>query len=855
MAYHDTVSALTPRHYWRMGASSGAETDLGSGAANLTVSGGTRDVASAGIGADDDGQITFDGVDDFASATLSLQSATTITIAGWITVGSYGTDDRMGLEYSANPNSNAGFSLDIGNSTGGETDTVSVSLTGAGGTGRRRVTFPRSALPAAEQHHLALVLGMSGSISVYIDGAAVSTTLRDGGNPGGTFEDTTLYLASRGGANLFCPVSWDELVVFTTGLSADSISALAIQTPAGAATLYVDKDNAGASDGGGRTQAQNPATPLASIQRAINLSITGDTIVIVKAETPYAEFIASTNETSATDVTIRGSIGGTGRPTIVRWTLVDCDTWTIQDVVTDGDSANPPRMYRSTDLTVYRWHARTGGAEILHWTGTIRLEDCDIEAPVDPDQPSQYMNGVGLRLGAQYTIDAFNADDFQFIRGSMTNVGGEDGFQLNFGNNSLNGEVLIDGAHFEGIKQGGVAHTDAIQSTGCRRLVVTNCDFTDVDSMIIASDDFIDELVIENNLFVGSTESGFSVQLSGIRNGRIGHNTWAQSRFGGIRRYIGNASGGTNEVDNPTWLVYNNVIDRLDVNDGVTLTSGQQFNNVIIVGPKTATDIDGYPEHGSSPDTAWELSNSPNVSPGINAGATVTGAPATDRLGRARIGAPDCGCHESNPAVLVTPYARAPYVIALTPESGSTGVDRGTDVTIELFPSPGETIDATSVTTSTFYVKGSNGTKLPAVATISAADGTGHQTLTLDINGSLYQFAGYTATASTGVEDTGGNGLASTQEWSFTIAGPSGAMIDTDIEVDSFTLAPDPRFPVGTVLQVWETTGDGRAKGPLVTSATVQADNRTTFTGLRMSTYYAAGPSLAGPFTFFRIYV
>jgi hypothetical protein len=80
-------------------------------------------------------------------------------------------------------------------------------------------------------------------------------------------------------------------------------------------------------------------------------------------------------------------------------------------------------------------------------------------------------------------------------------------------------------------------------------------------------------------------------------------------------------------------------------------------------------------------------------------------------------------------------------------------------------------------------------------------------------------------------------------------------MIDTDIEVDSFTLAPDPRFPVGTVLQVWETTGDGRAKGPLVTSATVQANNRTTFTGLRMSTYYAAGPSLAGPFTFFRIYV
>jgi hypothetical protein len=772
MAYSTDALALTPRHYWRMGAASGAETDLGSGGANLTVSGATRDVTSPALGADDDGQCTFDGVNDYASADLSLQAATSITLAGWITVGSYANDDRMGLEYSPNPNSNAGFSLDIGNSTGGEANSISVSITGAGGSNRYRRTFSRDLLPAGEQHHLALVLGTAGSITVYVDGEPAATNLADGGTPGGTFPDTTLYLASRAATNLWCPVSWDELLVFTRALSSDDVAALALVPGVGPATLYVDADHSGASDAGNREAAQNPATPLVTIQRAVTLAVSGDTIEIVKAATTYAAFDAASEDTGATNITIRGSAGGTNRPSITRWTMVDRDGWTVEDVITDGTAGEPARMYRSTNLTFRRWHAKQGGAEFLHWTGLMLFEDCDVEAPYSPGAAGAYMNGVGFRVGSQYTLDAFNANDLTFRNCRFSNIGGEDAIELaGLAADSHTGTILVENCSFQDIAQGGSgAHTDGIQSGGCDTLIVRACRFENVDSMIIASDGFINNLTIENCLFIGDETSGFSVQLSGVRSATIRHNTWANSRFGGLRWFLNN-----NNVDSPARLVYNNIIDSYFVNDGWEPAIGEQFNNVIITGPRTASDIEGFPEFGTSADTDWELANSPITSPGIDDGATVSGSPSTDRLGRPREGQPDCGCHESAAATAVTPQARPPYVLALFPADGATGVARGTTVTASLLPVPGSSIDEATVTSSTFRVTDPDGYQVPATVTLGGIDGSGRQMLTLEIEGILYPRVLFTTRLDGVQDDQGSTAAVRTSAWR--TIGPEGPAV------------------------------------------------------------------------------
>jgi hypothetical protein len=776
MGYADDVLALSPRHYWRMGASSGAETDLGSGAANLTVTGATRDVASAALGVDDDGQCSFDGTNDVASASLSLQSATSITIAGWITVGSYANDDRMGFEYSANPNSNAGFSLDLGNSTGGETDTVSVSVTGSGGAGRRRVTFPRSALPATEQHHLAVVYGMAGVVLVYIDGEPVSTTLRDGGTPGGTFEDTTLFLASRNGASLWCPVSWDEVCVFTSVLAAEDIATLALQEPAGPATLYVDADHASASDAGDRDDAQDPDTPLETMQRAIELVVSGDTIRWVKSTGVYAGFTATNEESTATDITIIGpeTEDRDDWVSTERWTWVDRVRWKISNVITDGTPGEPPRMYRTVcgdDPTIENWWAKQGGAEILHWSGHFQINAPRIEAPWDSDFAGAYMTGAGFRIGSQYTLDGFQADDLTINDPFFINIGGEDALNLaGLGNDSHTGTVRVVNPYFENVRQavGATAHTDCIASAGCDRLEIINPEFgPNCESYIIASDGYINEFVLINGKCIGTPlVTGYSVQLSGVRDALIVNSTFANSRFGGLRFYVN-----SNPVEDPTRLIFNNIIDKYNIDDGWVPTEAEQHHNAILSGPRTDDDLIGFPEFGTSVDTDHELANSGWTSVGINAGF-VTGAPTLDRLGRSRNGTLDIGCHESNPAVPVTVDPRPPYLSSLNVTDndgnsisavGAVDVYRYTSIEAVMNPRPGTEIDPATVSSSSAFVRDSDGYTIPAIVTLGELDEDSLQTILIDLKysisptiqeGKLDLLGEYTIVLTTAIKDT-----------------------------------------------------------------------------------------------------
>lgn len=67
------------------------------------------------------------------------------------------------------------------------------------------------------------------------------------------------------------------------------------------------------------------------------------------------------------------------------------------------------------------------------------------------------------------------------------------------------------------------------------------------------------------------------------------------------------------------------------------------------------------------------------------------------------------------------------------------------------------------------------------------------------------------------------------------------------------TLSPDPRFPAGTVLDAYASTGDARPVTPTVLdTATVAADGTTTFSNLAEGRY-VAGETVAGPFVAFNV--
>lgn len=796
MAYQDVILAMGPRHYWRMNGTSGVITDLGTGASDMTVTGATRDVASPILDADDDGQCSFDGSDDFAVAALSMQSATEATYIGIATVGSYSTDDRMGFEVSSNPNSNAGISLDLGNSTGGESGTVSLRVTGSGGGNAARRTFPQSEIPTGTQVPVAFRVGTDGTIEVFIAGQQVSTVLRDGGTPGGVFPDTDVYLASRAGANLFCPIAWDEFGVFTRYLDDDEIAAAHLVVAAGPGTLYVDADHPDASDtlvppfANLRAQALDPDSPLLTIQAGVNVVVSEDTIQVAKATAVYAGYTATNEETSATDVTILGpdSDDPDDWYSLERWTWVDRVRWSQRKFISDGTPGEAPRMYRTvcddSVVTISQWWAKQGGPEILHWTGHFQVDDPIIQAPWDSDYAGAYMTGAGFRLGSQYTLDSFHADDMTIRRPQFIDVGGEDAINIAaLGNDSHTGTIRVEGAYFESVRQavGATAHSDCIASAGCDRLEIIRPRFgPNCESFVIASDGYINQLVMESGLSEGNDISGFSIQLSGIRDLRLVHVTADKGRFGDVRIFNNN-----NPVEDPVRLIANNIIRKLDIDDGSSHSPAEQYGNLILVGPRTTADLPGFPEFGTSADTSYELANSGYTSPGINQGMTIPDPPTTDRLGRAIIGIPDVGCHESNPAVPVIPDPRGPYLLSTTPTGGATNAAQNASVTATLFPKPGETLDETTVTTSSAYLTDPTGTAIPAQVTIDPPDEDGYQLVTVNpkyqitptvSEGLLYPLVVYTAHLTAAIEDTEGSALTAAS-WAFRIQGPAGPAI------------------------------------------------------------------------------
>jgi hypothetical protein len=350
--------------------------------------------------------------------------------------------------------------------------------------------------------------------------------------------------------------------------------------------------------------------------------------------------------------------------------------------------------------------------------------------------------------------------------------------------------------------------------------------------------------------------------------------------------------------------IVNNIFGGFYMRDGDSVsayfrTGSDISHNIVLSSPGLTSahgdNLAGISEFGTSarllniPDETetigdvernWELANTPITSPGIGEGKTTD--VAADLYDRAYASPPDVGCLQSSVGTPVTPVPRSPYILSRYPAANATGVDPAVSPSAPLYPVPGQEINPASVTTSTAYVTDAANVALPAVVTLSdPVDGA--QTITVNlkqtvtpapVEGDLFPLVVYTAHLTDGIEDTEGSALSATA-WSFRVAGTGGPAIGdgTGIVADSFvddqpqiysiTSRKGPRivvshtevrFPAGTALSVWEVTEDRVITGDAVASGVVSGDFSVAFSGLEVGTYYVAGPSLAGPFTLFRVF-
>jgi hypothetical protein len=161
-----------------------------------------------------------------------------------------------------------------------------------------------------------------------------------------------------------------------------------------------------------------------------------------------------------------------------------------------------------------------------------------------------------------------------------------------------------------------------------------------------------------------------------------------------------------------------------------------------------------------------------------------------------------------------------PTVTSTTPGNGATGVSTATTVTATFSRS----MDATTITTSSFTLTPSGGS--PVAATVSYNSGT--NTATLTPSAALANSTAYTANLATSIKASDGQPLASPVSWGFTTAAPappptvtstspangatgvssltsvtatfSRSMDQTTITTSSFTLTPSGGSPVAATV-------------------------------------------------------
>jgi hypothetical protein len=119
-------------------------------------------------------------------------------------------------------------------------------------------------------------------------------------------------------------------------------------------------------------------------------------------------------------------------------------------------------------------------------------------------------------------------------------------------------------------------------------------------------------------------------------------------------------------------------------------------------------------------------------------------------------------------ATAAEPDTTKPTVTLISPSSGQSGVNPGVSVSATF----SETMDASTMSATTFTLRDPSGTLVPATVTYSGAT----KVATLDPSGSLTPGITYTALilgGATGVKDVAGNAMANDVSWSFSTASGS----------------------------------------------------------------------------------
>ncbi|HET9197317.1 MAG TPA: PKD domain-containing protein, partial [Solirubrobacterales bacterium] len=211
--------------YWRLGDPGGSTSLIDSfGTSNAAVNGSPTLGVAGALSGDGDTAASFDGLDDSATANLSLSGTSKVTVEFWMRWNGFANDDDLAMEYTPNFNSFPGGFL-IDPNAPQEEGKFGVAL--GNGSARNNVFFARPS--AGQWHHYAFVMDSAASaseqIKPYVDGKAVSFTKTASGTGAGNFANSSLYFMSRAASALFGAGSLDELAIYNRALDASTIAA------------------------------------------------------------------------------------------------------------------------------------------------------------------------------------------------------------------------------------------------------------------------------------------------------------------------------------------------------------------------------------------------------------------------------------------------------------------------------------------------------------------------------------------------------------------------------------------------------------------------------------------------------
>ncbi len=217
-AVEETASVT---HFWPMDESSGSSFADAVDGANAETLGGVTLGEPGGLVGDSSTAAAFNGSSGAARAEVDLSSTHQLTVEFWMKWKTFAEDDHLAMELTPNFNEYPGGLLIDPDASGTEEFGVGI---GEGGS-RNNAYFAR---PSAEQwHYYAFTFDTTASgadeITPYVDGRAVSYTKSAEGTGAGNFAKAMLYWMSRDASTLFGAGSMQDLALYDTKLSADTI--------------------------------------------------------------------------------------------------------------------------------------------------------------------------------------------------------------------------------------------------------------------------------------------------------------------------------------------------------------------------------------------------------------------------------------------------------------------------------------------------------------------------------------------------------------------------------------------------------------------------------------------------------